>query len=320
MTAQHPPADQKAQEWPELPFDAWAETCDTLHLWTQIVGKIALELRPFLNEWWQIAFQMTPRGLTTGNIPYSGIIFSLEFDFVEHSLIISLSDGRRTRLPLSPRSVASFYREVMAALWMHEISVSINPQPVEIPGAIPFDQDELHAAYDPEYVQRWWRVMLNTERVLQQYRSTFVGKSSPSQFFWGSFDLNQTRFSGRPAPIPQGGPRFMKLAEDQENIACGFWPGNITMGGVTLGEPAFYSYIYPEPTGFHEATVHPTATVYDPQLGEFILPYEAVRQSDDPDAALLAFFQSTYDVAADLAQWNRESLERHPSKGDRAHG
>ena len=306
--------------WPELPFDAWEESCETLHRWTQIVGKIALALRPFLNEWWQIAFQMTPRGLTTGNIPYSGIVFSLDFDFIEHSLIISLSDGRRTRLPLSPRSVASFYREVMAVLRMHDIEVSINPKPVEIPGAISCDVDETHASYDPIFVNRWWQIMLSTEQVLQRYRSPFVGKSSPTQFFWGSFDLNQTRFSGRSAPMPQGGPRFMRLAEDQENIACGFWPGNVTAGGVTLGAPAFYSYIYPEPAGFKDAQLDLPSGGYDPKLGEFILPYDAVRQADDPPATLLAFFQRVYEVAADRAHWDRALLERDIQRGMQHHG
>ena len=306
--------------WPELPLEDWSDTCDTLHLWTQVVGKVALKLRPFLNEWWQIAFQITPRGLTTGTIPFAGGAFSFDFDFIEHSLIMTLSDERRIKLPLAPRSVASFYREVMAVLWMHDIVLSINPQPVEIPGAIPCDQDEIHAAYDPEAVRRWWQIMLNTERVLQRYRSWFVGKSSPAQFFWGSFDLNQTRFSGRPAPAPVGAPRFMRLAEDQENIACGFWPGNINMGGVTLGEPAFYSYIYPEPEGYRSAQLSPDAAYFDERLGEFILPYDAVRQSDDPEQTLLEFFQSTYEAAAQFALWDRRILERPSKKGANNHG
>jgi hypothetical protein len=306
--------------WPELPFDEWAETCETLHRWTQIVGKVALELRPFLNEWWQIAFHLTARGMTTGTIPFGSGVFAVDFDFIEHAVIIATSDGRRTTLRLEPRSVADFYRAFMAALNELGISVSINPLPVEIPGAISCDQDESLASYDPEYVQRWWRIMLSTEQVLQRYRSSFFGKSSPTQFFWGSFDLNHARFSGRSAPLPQGAPRFLQLAEDQENISCGFWPGNITMGGVTLGKPAFYSYIYAEPDGYKDADVQPPAAAYDSRLGEFILPYDAVRQSDDPAGMLLAFFQSTYEAGARHAQWDRAWLERHPLKGARLHG
>ncbi len=321
MSTSHEAEGQHAHDpWPALPFDAWADTCDTLHLWTQIVGKVALELRPFLNEWWQVAFQLTSRGMTTGNIPSGGGMFCIDFDFVAHGLTIAASDGRRTVLPLVPRSVASFYRELMAALSALDIQVSINPRPAEIPGAISFDVDEHHASYDPVAVNRWWRIMLSTEQVLQRYRSSFVGKSSPTQFFWGSFDLSQARFSGKPAPMPQGARRFMQLAEDQENSACGFWPGNITMGGVRLGKPAFYSYIYPEPAGYREASVRPAAAAYDPQLGEFILPYDAVRQTDDPARTLLAFFQSTYEAAARLADWNRDTLERHPMKGVQPHG
>ncbi len=320
MTANESSTSMPVELWPDLPLESWSDTCDTLHLWTQIVGKVALTLRPFLNEWWQIAFQLTPRGLTTGTIPFAGGVFSFDFDFLEHSLIVSLSDGRRVKLPLAPRSVASFYREVMAVLWMHDIAVSINPQPVEIPGAIPCDQDEIHVAYDPEAVRRWWQIMLSTEQVLQRYRSDFVGKSSPVQFFWGSFDLNQTRFSGRAAPVPVGAPRFMRLAEDQENIACGFWPGNINMGGVTLGEPAFYSYIYPAPAGYTDAEVRPAGAAYNPELGEFILPYAAVRSAPDPSAALLEFFQGTYEAAARLALWDRAALERPSRKGPNDHG
>ena len=320
MTANESSSSPPIDRWPELPLESWSDTCDTLHLWTQIVGKVALKLRPFLNEWWQIAFQMTPRGLTTGNVPFPGGVFSFDFDFIEHSLVLSLSDGRRTRLPLAPRSVASFYREIMAVLWMHDIVVSINPQPVEIPGAIRCDEDELHAAYDPEAVRRWWQIMLSTERVLQRYRSQFVGKSSPTQFFWGSFDLNQTRFSGRPAPEPVGAPRFMRLAEDQENAACGFWPGNVNMGGVTLGEPAFYAYIYPEPEGYRQSPMRPEAAYFNEQLGEFILPYDAVQRSSDPEQTLLEFFQSTYEAAVRFALWDRAALERPSRKGSNGHG
>ncbi len=244
--------------WPPLPFDAWSDTCQTLQLWMQIAGKISLKLRPFLNEWWQIAFHFTPRGLTTGTIPLAGgVVFSIDFDFIDHTVNIVASDGRRASLPLAPRSVASFYREIRDALAGLGISVSINPQPCEIPGAIPCDADEIHASYDPATVRNWWQILLATEQVLQRFRSDFVGKSSPIHFFWGSFDLNHTRFNGKSAVPPKGAPRFLQLAEDQENFSCGFWPGNITMSGITLGEPAFYSYIYPEPPGFKEARRSP---------------------------------------------------------------
>ncbi|MGA7668839.1 MAG: DUF5996 family protein [Nitrolancea sp.] len=312
--------ETRVEVWPELPLEDWSDTCDTLHLWTQIVGKVALKLRPFLNEWWQIAFQFTPRGLTTGNIPYDGHVFSIDFDFVDHALIVATSDGRRIEHPLTPRSVASFYREVMLALERLDIAVRINPQPVEIPDAISCEVDEQHAAYDQRYVERWWKIMVNIEQVLQRYRSSFVGKSSPAQFFWGSFDLSQTRFNGRPASVPAGAPRFMRLAEDQENIACGFWPGNINMGGVTLGEPAFYAYIYPEPDGYRQSPVRPDAAYFNEQLGEFILPYDVVRRSSDPEQTLLEFFQSTYEAATRFALWDRASLERPSRKGTQNHG
>ncbi len=298
------------QPWPELPFDAWAETCETLHRWTQIIGKVALALRPFLNQWWQVGLHLTPREVTTGTIQFERGSFAMSFDFIEHLLLIETSDGQRAALPLVPQSVASFYRDVMTALETLGIAVTINPRPVEIPNAVRLDQDEQFAAYDATYVARWWRIMLETEHVLQRYRSTFAGKSSPNLFFWGSFDLNTTRFSSRPAPLPQGAPRFVQLAEDQENVSCGFWPGNITLGGVTLGEPAFYSYHYPEPTAYRDATIQPADAFYHPQLGEFILPYQAVRRSSDPANAILEFFHQSYDVAAELAQWDRTMLER----------
>jgi Family of unknown function (DUF5996) len=213
-------------------------------------------------------------------------------------------------LSLMPRTVADFYGEVMGMLRALGITVTINPVPCEVPNPTPCDVNDMHASYDAEYVTRWWRLQLQTAKVLQVHRSSFVGKSSPIQFFWGSFDLSHTRFSGRPAPIPQGVPRFFQLAEDQENVACGFWPGNPNYAGVTLGEPTFYAYIYPEPDGFKEASVRPAAAHYDPRLGEFILPYEDVRRAAAPEQALLEFFQSTYAAAADLAGWDRTALER----------
>ncbi|MBV8455487.1 MAG: hypothetical protein JO122_02595 [Acetobacteraceae bacterium] len=312
MNRQNSPIAVDLDAWPPLPYAAWKETCETLQLWTQIVGKVQLALTPFLNEWWNIAFHLTARGLTTGLIPYRDRAFEVRFDFVDHNLVIETDEGATRALSLQPRAVAAFYGEVMGMLEALDIAVTINPVPCEIPNPIPCDVNEAHASYDAEYAARWWRIQLQIAKVLQVYRSAFVGKSSPIQFFWGSFDLSHTRFSGRPAPLPQGVPHFFQLAEDQENVACGFWPGNPNASGVELGEPAFYAYIYPEPDGFKEAAVRPDAAYYDPKLGEFILPYEAVRRAAEPEQALLEFFQSTYAAAADLAKWDRAVLERLP--------
>jgi Family of unknown function (DUF5996) len=302
------------ERWPALPWDAWSDTCDTLHMWMQIVGKVKLALAPFLNEWWQVAFHLTARGLTTGPIPSrDGITFEMEFDFVDHHFVVRTNDGRRTVLALEPRSVADFYQHLMRALGALGIECRINPLPVEVPDAIPFEKDQVHASYDPDYAHRWLLILAQTDRVLQQYRSSFVGKSSPIQFFWGSFDLAETRFSGRPAIPPQGAPRYQQLAEDQENMACGFWPGNTSASGVTLGQPAFYAYSYPEPPGFKEASARPGAAHYDARLGEFLLPYEDARRTGSPERALRDFFESTYDAAATLAHWERGLLERRPS-------
>jgi Family of unknown function (DUF5996) len=310
MNTQTRPGGIVPDVWPALPYAEWKETCATLHMWTQIVGKVKLALAPFLNEWWQVAFHLTARGMTTGLIPYADRAFEVRFDFIDHNLFIATSDGAVKTLSLMPRTVADFYGDVMGMLRALGITVTINPVPCEVPNPIPCDVNDMHASYDPEYVARWWRIQLQTAKVLQVHRSSFVGKSSPIQFFWGSFDLSHTRFSGRPAPIPQGVPRFFQLAEDQENVACGFWPGNPNYAGVALGEPTFYAYIYPEPNGFKAASVRPAAAHYDPRLGEFILPYEDARRAAEPEQALLEFFQSTYAAAADLAGWDRAALER----------
>lgn len=295
--------------WPDLPFDEWRETQETLHRWTQIVGKVKLELTPFLNEWWNVALSVTAHGLTSGPIPYGRGGFEITFDFIDHNLFIQTSDGRRKCLPLIPRSVADFYAEFFVALRALNIDVEINPMPVEIVDPISCELDWTHASYDADAVHRWWRILLQTDTVLQRYRSSFAGKSSPIMFFWGSFDLTTVRFSGRPASPPEGAPRFLQLAEDQENVACGFWPGNPNYAGVTLGEPAFYAYIYPEPPGFAEAAVRPGEATYNPELGQFILPYRAVRDSPDPGAQILTFFESAYEAAATLAGWDRDALE-----------
>ena len=303
------------ETWPALPLAKWRETQETLHLWTQVVGKVKLELTPFLNEWWNVAFAVTPRGLTTGAIPAGDEAFAVDFDFLDHTLFVHASDGRTRSMPLIPRSVAAFYAEFLATVRAMGIEVAINPRAVEIPNPISCDVDTAHASYDPEPVQRWWRIMLQTEKVLQRYRSSFVGKSSPINFFWGSFDLAETRFSGRPADPPAGAPRFLQLAENQENFTCGFWPGNANMAGAEFGEPAFYAYIYPAPPGFTEAAVRPEAAFFHAGTGLFLLRYEDVRQASAPEQAILDFFQSTYDVAADLAGWDRTFLERTPPSG-----
>ena len=317
-TTQAPP-DRMAQRdsgsnerWPALPWDAWNDTCDTLHMWMQIVGKVALALAPYLNEWWHIAFHLTARGLTTGPLPFRDGIFEMEFDFIDHQLVVRTSDGRRKALALMPRSVADFYLHLARALGALGIEFHISPLPVEVPNTIPFDADQVHAAYDPEYAHRWWLILTQIDAVLQQYRSSFFGKSSPVQFFWGSFDLNETRYSGRPAAPPRGAPRFLQLAEDQENISCGFWPGNPSATGMALGQPAFYAYIYPEPPDFNKASVRPEAAHYDDRLGEFILLYEDVRRSEEPARTVHEFFASAYDAAARLAQWDPHLMAATP--------
>jgi hypothetical protein len=299
------------EAWPPLPYEEWEDTLGTLHMWTQIVGKVKLELSPFLNEWWQVAFHLTAQGMSTGLIPYRDRAFEVDFDFVHHNLQILTVDDRAKTLPLMRQSVADFYREFMAALESLGISVRINTLPVEVANPIACDTNHTQASYDPEPVSRWWRIQVQTAKVLDRYRSTFVGKSSPINFFWGSFDLNETRFSGRPAPIPKG-PRFYQLSEDQENVACGFWPGNPNMAGLTPGGAAFYSYAYPEPAGYKDLRLVPEAAHYDARLGEFILPYAAVRESASPDAAVLQFFQGAYEAAASLGAWDRPALERLP--------
>jgi hypothetical protein len=300
-----------AQRWPPLPYDEWKDTCETLHLWTQVVGKVKLELSPFLNELWNSGFSVTARGLTTGTMPCRGTVLEVRFDFVDHNLAVLADDGRVKLMPLMPRSVADFYGEFMGILHSLGVDVEITRQPVETPVHVHFDQDHEHTAYDPEYVTRWWRILLSTQMVMQRYRSSFVGKSSPPLFYWGSFDLSEVRYSGKPAPTSPG-PRFYQVAEDEENIACGFWPGNPTAAGVELGHAAFYSYTNPAPQGFGDARVEPDAAHFDRQLGEFILSYDDARQSQSPDETVLQFFRSAYDAGASLGAWNRGALERTP--------
>ena len=290
--------------WPELPAD-WADTYATLHMWTQVVGKIALAQAPPLNHSWGVALQVTARGLSTRPLPHGRRIFTLEFDFVDHQLVIDATDGARRTLPLKPQSVADFYRDVMATLNEMQLPVHIWTTPVEVPNPIPFEKDTVHTSYEPAYANRLWRILVQSERVLSSARCRFVGKCSPAHFFWGGFDLALTRFSGRPAPDREG-PEFMREAYSHEVISHGFWPG-----GGPIQEPAFYAYAAPVPAGLEVAAVDPPA-YYHRELGEYILPYNAMRTSADPDRMLRQFIDSTYEQAARLANWNRAALEREP--------
>ncbi len=310
MPATERPSQSSASDWPDIPLGDWADTCATLHLWTQVIGKIRLAHAPMINHWWQVPLYVTCRGLTTSPIPYGTRSFQLDFDFIDHCLKIQTSRGETATIPLGPRSVADFYAEVMARLRGLGLETRIWPMPVEIADAMPFDQDSEHRSYDPDYVNRFWRALVQVDRVFTLFRSRFIGKVSPVHFFWGSFDLAVTRFSGRPAPTltsntPNLGARVMQEAYSHEVSSCGFWPGN---GG--FGRPAFFSYAYPEPEGFAQAPMRPDATYYDTDLGQFILPYDAVRQAQSPDAMLMDYLRSTYAAAADLGHWDRLVLER----------
>ncbi len=294
--------------WPELPYEAWKDTCATLHLWTQVVGKIALALAPPLNHCWGVALHLTARGLSTRVLPHGERSFSLQFDFIAHQLVIIASDGARRTLALAPRSVADFHRALMDALAGMGLPVTIWPVAVELPEPIRLDQDTIHHTYDPEQAHRFWQVLLKIERVFSASRCDFVGKCSPVNFFWGSFDLAVTRFSGRRAPA-QDGPGFQRDAYSHEVISHGFWPGS-----DALPEPAFYAYAVPPPEGLAQAGIQPGAAYFHRELGEFILPYEAVRTSPSPERTLGQFIDSTYAAAADLAGWDRDALAR-PAPG-----
>jgi hypothetical protein len=298
----------RADAWPSLPVSEWQDTCATLHMWTQVVGKIRLEQAPLINHWWQAALYVTCRGLTTSSVPFGARIFQIDFDFIDHRLLIQTSDGPTEWFPLQPRSVADFYGEIMDRLRSLGLQVRIWTTPVEIPDPIPFEQDRAHHAYDPDHAHRLWRVLLQSDRIFTAFRARFVGKVSPVHFFWGSFDLAVTRFSGRPAPPHPGAPnvadRVTREAYSDEVSSCGFWPG----GGAN--PPVFYAYAYPQPPGFPDAPVRPNAAFYSRALGEFLLPYDAVRQADAADDLLLDFLQSTYEAAANLGRWDRAGLER----------
>ncbi|MFB2919842.1 MULTISPECIES: DUF5996 family protein [Aerosakkonema] len=298
--------------WPSLPLAAWQDTYETLHMWTQIVGKIRLKLVPKINHCWNCTLYVTPRGLTTASIPYGTRTFEISFDFLAHQLLFQTSDGMTKTIGLAPRSVADFYEDVMRTLSELGIEVKIWNMPQEVADPIPFDRDTKHAAYDAEYAQRLWRIFVQADRVMTAFRARFIGKCSPVHYFWGSFDLAVTRFSGRRAPEHPGG--VINLADwvtrdaySHEVSSCGFWPG-----GGSVDEPVFYAYAYPEPQGFPDYPVQPKEAFYSSQLREFILPYEAVRQADDPDAMLLAFLQTTYEAAANTGNWDGAALEYSP--------
>jgi len=296
--------------WPSLTLEAWAETYATLHLWTQIVGKIRHTLSPRLAHCWSDTLYVTARGLTTSPIPFGSRVFEIEFDFVEHALVLRTAEGWVERVALQPQSVAAFYRLVFAALDHLGIDVHIVKKPNEVAEPIPFDEDERHAAYDSEFAHRFWRVLVQADRVFKTFRARFLGKVSPVQYFWGAPDLAVTRFSGRRAPEHPGGipnlpDRVTRDAYSHEVASCGWWPG-----GGAITHAAFYAYAYPEPDGFAKARVESGAAFYSPALHEFLLPYDAVRLSRSPDDTLLSFLQSTYDAAASLGQWDRQALER----------
>jgi Family of unknown function (DUF5996) len=297
--------------WPDLPLSAWSETCDTLHLWSQIAGKVIMARTPLINHWWNVTFHVTARGMIKRAIPYRGGVFDIVFDLIDHHVDLVTGDGRRESLSLAPTTVADFYAALMERLRRLGVETEISAMPCEIQGCVPFDRDRQHAQYDPVWVRKFHQALVQADRVMNAFRGRFIGKCSPVHFFWGSFDLAVTRFSGRTAPPPKGhtpgvADWVMAEAYSHECSSCGWWPGN---GG--LGYPAFYVYAYPEPTGYGDTRLKTAAAVYNKDAGQFWLPYDAVRQASDPDALLLGFLQETYEAAADLAKWDRRALERN---------
>ena len=296
--------DDANDVWPSLPLAEWRDTYATLHMWTQIVGKVRLAETPLVNHWWNVPLYVSARGLTTSAMPHGQRVFEIEFDFIDHRLDIRANDGARS-IALVPRTVAGFYGELMDALRSLGIEVEINTMPVEIPDPVRFTEDTAHASYDPEYANRHWRILAQTNKVFAEFRSRFIGKCSPVHFFWGSFDLAVTRFSGRPAPAREGADRITREAYSHEVISCGFWPG-----GGNVEAPAFYCYSAPEPPGFPQARVLPGGAFYNKETSGFVLLYEDVRRADSPEDALMDFLQSTYEAGANLAGWDRAALER----------
>jgi len=301
----HPSVADQPECWPKLALDSWQDTYATLHMWTQIVGKVRLRLTPLVNHWWNVPLYVSAQGLTTSRIPYGQRAFELRFDFVHHQLVLETTEGTQKTLPLAPRSVAEFYGEFVRMLQSAGIEVKIWRMPVEVPNPIPFDQDRAHRSYDPGSVEKFWRILLSVDSVFHQFRSGFIGKCSPVHFFWGSFDLAVSRFSGRRAPERPGADAITREAYSHEVSSVGFWPGS---GDVK--DAAFYSYTAPEPHGFKNAPVLPNAARYEKPPGEFLLMYEDLRNAESPTASLLEFCQSTYEAGANLGNWERDALER----------
>jgi hypothetical protein len=304
--------------WPALPFEEWRDTYATLHMWTQVIGKIRLALAPMTNQWWQVPLYVSARGLTTSPIPYGARSFEIDFDFIDHNLVVRTSEGATRALALVPRTVADFFRETRAILLALDLAVRIRTLPAEVPSPIPFPDDTRHAAYDAEHAHRFWDICRRIDLVLKEFRAGFRGKSSPVQFYWGTFDLAVTRFSGRMAPERPGADRITRLSYDEEQSSVGFWPGDATTGG-----PAFYAYTAPEPKGIAERKILPAAAFWSREKKEFLLPYEEVRREANPARAILAFAETTYEAGAALAGWDRAALAYPPgargAAGARAH-
>lgn len=290
--------------WPALSYEEWKDTLDTLHMWMQIAGKVKLALHPFLNHWWEVAFQVNSSGMTTGLIPYKDDAFDINFDFIDHELVLHKVSGESFKISLYPRSVADFYKEFTGGLKDLHIDVRINPMQVEVTDPISCDKDELHSSYEAKYAENWWRLQVKCYLVFERFRSHFRGKSSPIQFFWGSFDLNGTRFSGKLVTPPDYGGRIMRFAENEENFSFGFWPGD-----KRYPHPAFYSYLYPAPKGIEDAHIEPPAGSFNSMMGEFILPYEDVFSASSTEEMILQFLQTTYEESAKLAGWDLKLLE-----------
>jgi len=306
------PAVDRAEFWPSLALEDWADTCATLHMWIQIVGKIRLVQSAWINHSWHATLYVTATGLTTSPIPHGLRTFQIDFDFIRHQLTITSSDGRMASFALEPQSVAAFHRRLMTEMRSLDLQVAIHEKPNEVPDPIRFDLDESHRAYDRDHANRFWRILVQSDRVFKEFRARFIGKCSPVHLFFGALDLAVTRFSGKPAPPHPGGipnlpDSVTREAYSHEVISCGFWPG-----GGAFPQPAFYSYAYPEPAGFSAALLRPSAAFYSTDFREFLLPYDAVRQVEFPDAVLLEFLQSAYEAAASLAGWDRQALERQP--------
>jgi hypothetical protein len=295
----------EGSEWPALPLHAWQDTCSTLHRYTQIIGKVRLALSPAMNEWWQVPLYLTARGLTTSPIEHDHRSFEVDFDFLDHRIVVRASDGQIRTIDLAPRAVADFYAEMMQTLGAMGLGVALHEMPVEVPDPVAFSKDREHRSYDPGYAQRHWEILRRLDLVFKKFRARFTGKASPVHFFWGSFDLAASRFSGRPVPPRAGADRITRVAYDEEVSSLGFWPG-----GQGLDEPALYSYTAPAPPGFADQRVEPAEAFYSQALHEFVLPYDVVRRARDPEEMILAFAQSTYEAGARLAKWDRATLER----------